>query len=299
MDPLKGIFAIPVTPFRADGMLDEPSLRRVVAFALDCGAHGLLTPVNASEWYTLSDHERTRVVEITIAEVAGQVPVIAGVTAQSTPLACELAVQAEKTGAAAINSMPPHVSHPETAGCYAHYQALATAVDIPVVVQNYHCPIGTPMSTDLLVQLVHDFDNVQYIKEETLPEPLRVGALLTAEAPGLRGVFGGQGGLHIVEEFRRGVCGNMPAGHTIDALVKIWNALVAGDEAAARRMHGQMLPLMMMERTWGGVTVYKEVLRRRGVITCTTRRAVVPDLDAVALTELDHALEAIADLLDC
>jgi 4-hydroxy-tetrahydrodipicolinate synthase len=298
VERLNGIFAIPVTPFGSDGLVDEPSLCKVVAFALECGANGLLTSVNASEWYTLSDQERARVVEIALTEVAGQVPVIVGVTAQNTPLACELAVQAEKAGAAAVNSMPPHITHPDAAGCYAHYRALSAAVDIPIVVQNYYPPIGTPMSTELLTKIVADFENIQYVKEETLPEPLRVSELLEAAGPKLWGVFGGQGGLHIVDEFRRGACGNMPAGHVVDVLAKIWNALSAKDEPAARRMHQQLLPLITLERTWGGAAVYKEVLFRRGVIAHTARRTATPDLDSSASVELDHALAAISDLLD-
>jgi len=105
-----------------------------VRFSLDCGAHGLLVPVNASEWYTLSDAERRRVVEVTLSEVAGAVPVIVGVTAQSVTLACELARHAAQHGAAAVNAMPPHVAHADAQGCYDYYAALALAVDLPIVV---------------------------------------------------------------------------------------------------------------------------------------------------------------------
>jgi 4-hydroxy-tetrahydrodipicolinate synthase len=298
-DPdLHGIIAIPVTPFDERYALDEPSLRRVVRFALDCGAHGLLTPVNASEWYALSDEERRRVVEITLDEVSGAVPVIVGVTAQSVTLAIELARHAQRHGAAAVNSMPPHVLHPDSEGCHAYYQALGAAVDLPVVIQNFYPPLGTPMGAEQVMRLVRDLPNAPYVKEETLPEPLRISQLLAAAVgePRLRGVFGGQGGLFLLDELRRGAAGNMPACHAVDALVRVWDAWKAGDEARAQALHNRLLPLLNLERCYGGTPVYKEVLRRRGVIRSSVFRSPSPSLDAAALREIDRTLADVADL---
>jgi 4-hydroxy-tetrahydrodipicolinate synthase len=295
---LAGIIAIPVTPFDNTYALDEQALRRVVRFALDCGAHGLLVPVNASEWYTLSDAERRQVSEITLNEVSGAVPVIVGVTAQSVTLAIELARHAQQYGAAAVNAMPPHVLHPDMDGCYAYYQALSAAVDIPLVIQNFYSPLGTPMSAQFVMRLVRELPNAPYVKEETLPEPLRISQLL-AEASGeprLRGVFGGQGGIFMLDELRRGARGNMPACHATDALVAIWDAWSAGNEAQAQALHDRLLPLLSFERCYGGTAVYKEVLRRRGVLRSAVLRSPAPPLDEMALRELDRILANVGDL---
>ncbi len=296
---LQGIIAIPVTPFDDNGALDEPGLRRVIAFTLDRGAHGLLLPVNASEWYTLSDEERRRVVEITLVEVSGAVPVIVGVTAQSVTLSIELARHARQHGATAVNAMPPHVVHADPKECYAYYQALSAAVDLPLVIQNFYPPLGTPMSAEFVLRLIQELPNVQYVKEETLPEPLRISQLLAAAAgePRLIGVFGGQGGLHILDELRRGAAGNMPACHITDALVAVWDAWSAGDEARAQSLHDRLLPLLSYERCYGGTPIYKEVLRRRGIIQSAALRAPGPRPDEFALRELDRLLAGIDDLL--
>lgn len=296
--PLRGIIAIPVTPFDDSYALDEASLRRVVRFSLDSGAHGLLTPVNASEWYTLSDAERCRLVEITLDEVSNAVPVIVGVTAQSVSLSIELARHAQRHGATAVNAMPPHVLHPDGEGCYRFYRTLAAAVDIPVVIQNFYPPLGTPMGVDLLLRLIRDLPFPPYIKEETLPEPLRIGQLLAAAAGErrLRGVFGGQGGLFMLDELRRGAAGNMPACHATDARVAIWDAWEAGDEARAQALHDRLLPLLSYERCYGGTPIYKEVLRRRGVITSAAIRTAAPVLDAAGQRELDRILANVDDL---
>jgi 4-hydroxy-tetrahydrodipicolinate synthase len=296
--PLHGIIAIPVTPFDEAYALDEPGLRRVVRFALDCGAHGLLVPVNASEWYTLSDAERRRVAEITLDEVSGAVPVIVGVTAQSVTLAVELARHAQAHGADAVNAMPPPVIHPDQEGCYAYYQTLGTAIDLPLVIQNFYPPLGTPMSVAFVLRLVRDLPNATYVKEETLPEPLRISQLLDAAAgePRLLGVFGGQGGLYLLDELRRGAAGNMPACHLTDALVAVWEAWVAGEAARAQALHDRLLPLLSFERCYGGTAVYKEVLRRRGVIRSAALRSPSSPLDAPAQRELDRILAEVGDL---
>jgi dihydrodipicolinate synthase/N-acetylneuraminate lyase len=295
---LHGIIAIPVTPFDNSYELDEPSLRRVIRFALDCGAHGLLTPVNASEWYTLTDAERCRVVEITLGEVAGAVPVIVGVTAQSVTLAIALARHAQQHGAAAVNAMPPHIVHPDAEGCYAYYDTLSRAIDIPVVVQNFYAPLGTPMSVDLIVRMIRELPNISYVKEETLPEPLRISLLLAAAGgdPRLRGVFGGQGGLFLMEELRRGAAGNMPAAHGADVLVGVWDAWQSGDEARAQTLHDRLLPLLNFERCYGGTAVYKEVMRRRGVIRTAVFRSPASPLDPAALRELERILADVGSL---
>jgi dihydrodipicolinate synthase/N-acetylneuraminate lyase len=290
---LRGIISIPVTPFDASYALDEDGLRRVVRFTLDCGAHALLTPVNASEFFTLSDMERRRVLEITLDEVSGSV------TAQSTTLAVEFARHAQQHGAAAVNAMPPHVTHPDPAGCYAFYQALSAAVDIPIMIQNFNPPIGTPMGAELIVRMVRELPKVSYVKEETLPEPLRISRLLAAAAgdPRLRAVFGGHGGIYMLDELRRGAAGNMPACHATDALVAVWDAWQAGDAPRAQALHDRLLPLFSFERCYGGIPVYKEVLRRRGVLRCTLTRLPEPPLDDAALRELDRILADIGDLI--
>lgn len=294
-----GIIPIPLTPFTDDGRLDEKSLARVAEFSVATGGTALLSTVNASEWQALADDERKRILKIVLDEVNGAIPVIAGVSAVSTTLSVDLAQHAEGLGAAAINAMPPRGIPFSDEDCFAFYEALGEAVSIPVFVQNYYEPLGRPMSSGLIKRIVESVDNVRYVKEETLPEPLKMSVLFAelGDSRDLDGVFGGQGGLYLIEEYLRGAHGNMPAVHVADALVVIWDKLTAGEIEEAREMHARMLPLMTLERTWGGGPVYKEVLHRRGVIDSTYRRTGGPDLDSFALAELDWALDRVADLL--
>ena len=230
----RGIFVIVVTPFTTAYEIDEESLRRQVRFCIEAGAHGLVGPANASEFPTLSDDERKRWIEIVVSEAAGQIPVVAATTSGHTLPAVALSKFAQQVGASGIMAMPPHVLHPDADGCYAYYEALSAALDIPICIQNYIGPVGTPMSNQLLARMCRDLPNVDYIKEETLPEPRQISATLVAAGDACKGVFGGQGGIYLLDEYRRGAVGNMPASQATDVQVAMWNKLEEGDWNGAR-----------------------------------------------------------------
>jgi 4-hydroxy-tetrahydrodipicolinate synthase len=296
--PLTGIVAIPVTPFDKQLNVDEQSLRRQVDFIIRSGVSGLLANVNASEWYALSDEERFRTAEVIVGEAAGQLPVFIGVTAQSTVSTIEFARHAEKIGASGVNSMPPPPLQLKEEGCAHFYSELCHAVDFPVILQNYYPPLGTPMSTRAIVRCASELDNLRYVKEETPPEPVQITSFLSnlEDPTTVDGVFGGQGGIYLLDELQRGVSGNMPACHVGDVLTDVWEAWSRGDREAAVRLHERLLPLMVFERCYGGGQVYKAVLEQRGVIRFAGTRAGTNGLDDLAQRELLRILAGIEDL---
>ena len=107
MKQFRGIYGILTSAFREDLELDEESIRRQAEFCVRGGAHGIVMPVNASEFFVLSDEERKRVIRWTVESVAGRVPVIAGVTAQSAQHAAQLAAYAAEVGADGVIAAPP------------------------------------------------------------------------------------------------------------------------------------------------------------------------------------------------
>lgn len=287
--PWRGIFVIVVTPFTEGYELDEASLRKEVRFCIEAGAHGLVGPANASEFATLSDDERKRWIEIVVSEAGQQIPVIATTTSGHAIPAVALSRYAQEVGADGIMSMPPHILHPDAEGCYDYYQALSGALDIPIFIQNYIGPVGTPMTSALLARMCRELPHVDYIKEETLPEPRQISATIAAAGEACKGVFGGQGGIYLIDEYTRGATGNMPACQAADVQAAIWAKLEAGDQKGARSLFNQLLPLINYERLHG-VAVYKEVLYRRGIFETTVSRAPGKMLDEADRAELDVIL---------
>jgi 4-hydroxy-tetrahydrodipicolinate synthase len=289
----RGVYAIPVTPFDQHLDLDEASLRRCIDFCLVGGAHGICVPVNASEFYTLGDDERKRITEITVEQVNSRIPVVIGTTGISTRHAVELSRHANDVGADAIIAMPPYVRKAPPAEIFDYYCALSDAVDIPIFIQDYIGPIGTPMSVDLIVRMLTELEKVDYLKEEVPPAGQLMTAVMKKAGSYLKGVMGGAAGRYLLDEYRRGACGTMPACEVVDLHVQLWNLLESGDEKGAREFYRLLLPLLNIESLYS-FTVYREVLRRRGIIDSSTTRAP----GAGVLDEYDHKeLDAIlADL---
>ncbi|MCD6519310.1 MAG: dihydrodipicolinate synthase family protein [Anaerolineae bacterium] len=110
MEQMRGIFTIPSTPFDERGQLDEEGLRRTVDFCIACGAHGIVSPVNASEFTRLTDEERLRVIRIVTEQTAGRVPVVAGVAGVCREHAVMFSRYAKSVGVDAVIAMPPYIN---------------------------------------------------------------------------------------------------------------------------------------------------------------------------------------------
>jgi 4-hydroxy-tetrahydrodipicolinate synthase len=293
---MRGVFTIPVTPFDDRGDVDEAALRRCVQFCVDAGAHGVVAPVNASEAPLLSEQERLRVASIVVETVNHRVPVVVGVSAATTRLSRVFAEHARDSGADAVIAMPPYARKATTDELVDYFRAVAVAARLPVFVQNWAGPVGTPMTPALMARLIQDIDGVEYIKEETLPAGHVMSETFELAGPRLKGIMGGMAGRYMLDEFARGACGTMPACEVTDVHVAIWNALDSGDLARARALHNRLIPLLNIEWMYGPA-IYKEVLRRRGVIEHATLRGPgALELDAADHRELDAILADVSQL---
>lgn len=294
----RGVFAIPPTPFDDEGNLDEASLESCLDFCLAAGAHGIVTPVNASESIALVDSERLHVAELAVAQIDGRIPVIIGVSGVSTAASVLYARHAAKIGADAVIAMPPYVKHAPPSEIVDFYSAVAAVAEpLPVWIQDYVGPIGTPMSPALLTQMLKEIPGVDYLKEESAFAPQIMSQVRELAGESLKGMMGGMAGRYLLEEYRRGACGTMPACEVVDAHVLIWNALEQGDEVEARKLHTQLLPLLNYEAMYS-FTIYKEVLVRRGIIaSARTRVTGAASLDSDNGKELDILLQQLEPML--
>jgi 4-hydroxy-tetrahydrodipicolinate synthase len=293
---MRGVFTIPVTPFDDHGDVDEASLRRCVQFCVDAGAHGVVAPVNASEAPLLSEQERLRVASIVVEMVDHRVPVVIGVSAATTRLSQLFAQHARDIGADGVMAMPPYARKASSDELLDYFRVVAKAAALPVFIQNYSALFGTPMTAGVMARLIQDIDGVEYIKEETLPAGHVMSETFRLAGPRLKGIMGGMAGRFMLDEFARGACGTMPACEVTDVHVAIWNALDSGEIARARTLHNRLIPLLNIEWMYGPA-IYKEVLRRRGVIdNAKLRGPGAVELDTADHRELDAILADISQL---
>lgn len=288
---LRGVFVIVTTPFDDELNLDEAALERTLTFCFDAAVHGVVATANASEVGYLADDERRLVAERVVAAARGKATAVVGVSASCAPLACRFARHAEDIGADAIMAMPPTFQKPSEREIRSFYHALAAVTDLPIVLQNYGGPGGTVMSPRFVAELVRELPTVALVKEETEFSSVMMSetmALLTERPVGF---MGGKGGKALLDEFRRGACGTMPACEVADVHVALWQALEANDTERAARIFRRVLPLISFEIGYGPA-IYKEVLRRRGVIDrAHFRQTGGRVLDELAKVELAQILD--------
>ena len=296
----RGLFAIPVTPFTDTGAFDEASLRRTLAFCLEAGTHGIVTPVNASEFSTLSTEERHTVNRATVDEISragkkGIVPAVIGVCAETTAEAVAYARHARDTGADAVISMPAYQEPTDEAHIFDFYVALAEGAGLPIYIQNHEKTngIGHPMSADFIVRLCREIELVQYIKEESQNTGFKISHTIANAGEHCKGIMGGKAGRYLFDEVRRGACGTMPACESADVHSQVWNLIDRGDLNEARALFNDLLPLLNIEAAFG-TAIYKEVLYRRRIIASPYKRLAGLTLDAHDHEELELILNALS-----
>lgn len=289
----RGVFTIPSTPFDEQLEVDWEGLRHIVDFCVECRAHGIVWPINASSFATLSDEERLKGARVVVEQVAGRIAVVIGTQGVSTTHAVMFSRHANEIGADAVIAMAPYIHKLEDEeSILEYYRGISDAVDLPIIVQNHE--VGTVLSVKTMVRLVQEIEHVEYIKEETMPTSHKLTQVLEMAPPKLKGVFGGAGGRYLLLEHPRGVAGQMPGCHITDVVVRLWNALEAGDLKEAKRVYGLIAPLFALEVQRG--SSYTEVLRRRGVIKSARQRdksRVMDENDHRALDDILRDLEPL------
>ena len=303
---LRGVFAIPVTPFTEDGQLDIESLDTCVDFCLDHGSHGIVMPVNASEISTLTDQEWERVISAGISRVNSRVPFVAGISGNSLEHSVERARKAQDFGAGFLMAMPPG-TEANRENIKRFYEEVADSVQIPIWIQNNKPPKMVSIPTDVCIDLLRNVPNIKYLKEESEYPGHVMSKVLEEAGESCKSIMGGLGGRFLLDEFRRGSAGTMPAGHYTDLQVKIWKSLEKGkrnDDGTreitreARCLWEKLLPSLNFEFMFG-VTAYKLIFWKRGVISSpATRIPTRRPFDDKDMLELDEIMKNMQDVLD-
>ena len=155
-----------VTPVK-NGAVDVDNFCKLVDFQIDNGTAALVPVGTTGESPTLSHEEHDLVVELCIKQAAGRVPVIAGAGSNSTAEAVRLARHAAAAGASAVLIVSPYYNKPTQAGLYAHFAAVAEAVEVPVIVYDIPGRSIVRVNDNTLAKLASDYANIAGIKDAT------------------------------------------------------------------------------------------------------------------------------------
>ncbi len=158
-----GAFSALVTPFR-DGAIDEKALRELVEWQIQSGIDGLVPCGSTGESATLSHAEHEQVIKVVIDQARRRVPVVAGTGSNSTAEAIRLTTYAREVGADGALLISPYYNKPTQDGIYRHYKAIASAVDLPLIVYNIPGRTGSNIAPETFARMC-DIRNVAGIKE--------------------------------------------------------------------------------------------------------------------------------------
>jgi len=280
-----------VTPFKKDFSLDEATLRRLVRRQIEAGIDFLVPCGTTGENPTMSRAEHLRVVELTLEEAKGKVPVLAGAGGYNTAEVIELAREVQSLGAEGLLSVTPYYNKPTQEGLYQHYKAIATAVSLPIVVYSVQGRTGTNVEPATLKRL-SGIDNVVGVKEAS-GNISQMAAILN-QVPDSFAVLSGDdavtlplialGGKGIISV----VSNEIPA-----EMARIAQLCRQNDFPAARQLYRKYLPLMEVNFVESNPIPVKAAMALMGLLEPVWRLPLVPP-GPNSMAKIERVLQDLA-----
>lgn len=291
LDP--GVWGVVATPFSGSTLdVDEGSLVTLVAHYESIGVTGLTVLGVFGEAAQLSSTERREVLEAVADTV--ELPLVVGATSLGTAPVIEEALLAAEAVGDRIAAVMVQVNSPRPDVLGAHLRAVHDATGLPIVVQDYPAISGVTVPADVLAAALVDLPFIAAVKAEAPPTPPAI-AILTQrlEVP----VFGGLGGIGLLDELAAGSAGAMTGFSFPEGLLACVSAYRSGGYAAAREAFLPYLPLVNFEQQVRiALAVRKEALRRRGLIVESAARPPAASFPESLSAQLDRHLAAVPAL---
>jgi len=263
-----------VTPFRKDQSLDEETLRELIRRQIKGGIDFLVPCGTTGESPTLSHVEHLRVVQITLEESKGKVPVLAGAGGYNTAEVIELAKELSRMGADGILSVTPYYNKPTQEGLVQHFKAIAKAVALPIVVYSIQGRTGVNVEPASLRRLA-EIDNIVGVKEASG----NIGQMATVidYVPERFAVFSGDDAITIplIALGGRGVI-SVVANEIPAEFSKLTKLALAGDFAGARAIQRQWFALMEVNFCEVNPGPVKAAMGMMGLLEPVFRLPMVP-----------------------
>jgi 4-hydroxy-tetrahydrodipicolinate synthase len=279
-----------VTPFRRDLSLDEETLRRLVHRQIDAGIDFLVPCGTTGESPTLTRAEHLRTVGITVEEAQGKVPVLAGAGGYNTHEVIELALQLQALGADGILSVTPYYNKPTQEGLFQHYQAIAAAVRLPIVLYSVQGRTGVNIEPGTLARLAA-IRNIVGVKEASG----NIGQMANVlhEVPADFQVLSGDDAITIplMALGGRGIV-SVAANQIPAQMTQLAHACLRGDFEEARRIQARYLPLMNVNFVESNPIPVKAAMALMGLLEPVYRLPLVPPCPA-NLAKIEKVLESV------
>ncbi|MGG1330066.1 4-hydroxy-tetrahydrodipicolinate synthase [Bacillus tropicus] len=242
MKKIKGAFPVLITPMDEFQEINWNGVKQNVNYFIEKKVAGIIINGSTGEFVSLSKEERFKMVETVLKEVNGRIPVIVGTAAETTKETIEYTKHAEVHGADCVLIINSYYCKPKEEEIYFHFKEISNAVNIPIMLYNNPFTSGVDMSTELMLRIGKDCENVTHIKESS--GDIRKARDLVRQGEGAFQVFCGSEDL-VMESYLVGATGWVSvAGNIVPGLVtKMYEHFHNGELEKAWEINDAILPL--------------------------------------------------------
>lgn len=276
LDWLRGCATALVTPFTADGSVDEKCLRDLIEYQIAGGVRVLVPCGTTGESVTMNDEENKLVIRTTVELARGRARVIAGTGSNSTAVTIERSKGAREIGVDAVLTVAPYYNKPTQDGLYAHFRAIAEAVDdLPVVIYNVPGRTSSNIAAETTLRLARDVENIVAVKEAS-GNLSQIMEILRGRPENFRVISGDDSlTLPLIALGAEGLIS--VASNEAPALMSQLNDLaLAGKWDEARKLHYRLLPLMEVNFIESSPGPVKAAMALMGLLEENLRLPLVP-----------------------
>ena len=279
-----------VTPFRTDRSLDEGVMRALVARQIDAGIDFLVPCGTTGESPTLTHEEHLRVVEITMEEARGRIPVLAGAGGYDTGKVIQFIAELKRLGVSGILSVTPYYNKPTQEGLYLHFRAIAESTSLPIVIYSVQPRTAVNVEPGTLARLSR-IDNIVGVKEAS--GSISQMASILSRVPESFGVLAGDDAitLPLIALGGRGVISVVSNEIPVE-FGELTRAALAGDFARARQLQRKYQALMEVNFVETSPGPVKFAMARMGLLEPVWRLSMVTP-EVGSQKKIDAVLEAV------
>jgi len=292
VDWMRGCATALVTPFKADGTVDEERMRALIERQINGGVRLLVPCGTTGESATMTEVEDARVIRLTVEAARGRAHVIAGTGSNATAAAIEYSQRARDLGADAVLQVAPWYNKPTQEGLYAHFRAVAEAIpETPIMLYNVPGRTSSNIAAQTALRLAKDCENIVAIKEASgnltqIMEILR-------ERPANFCVLSGDDAvtLPLIALGAEGIV-SVASNEIPDLMSRMTELALAGNWNDARALHYRLLPLMEINFIESSPGPVKAAMAMMGLLEENFRLPLVP----IQEKSRDRIREVIAEL---
>ena len=287
----QGIHFMMPTPFLKDGTVDLNSIDNLIEFSIKNKCNGIVIMGVMGEAHRLTENERELIIKRVVNKVTDRLPITVGISGESIQIVSERSIQAKTLRASFILCSPPKMPKTNENIIFDFFETLSQSNNLPIILQDLPQETGVDLTPEFINKLFMGISNIKFIKLEDPPTPKKISEI-SDKTSGKLGIFGGLGGVFLIEELMRGAIGTMTGFAYPEILVETYENFKNKNINKAKSLFFKWLPLIRYENQQGiSLSIRKHILFKRGIIKTPNTRMPTPSIDKKTEEELNLLLK--------